>query len=158
MSDIRSRRRVPDAKVGLVVTQFNEAVTTRLLDGALRYLEERDVDGDAIDVVRVAGAFELPVTVAELAASGRYGAVVALGAIVRGETPHFEHICSSVAYALQQVAVVHRVPVGFGVLTTDTMAQALARAGGEHGNKGYEAAEAALDAADVMGQLRRAPS
>ena len=107
-------------------------------------------------MVWLSGAFELGVAAAAAADSGRYGALVALGCVVRGETPHFEYVAGETARALSEVAVRLLIPVGFGVLTTDTMEQALDRAGGAAGNKGYEAAEAALRAADVLGRLRGA--
>jgi len=131
--------------VAVLVSRYNELVTARLLDGARECFRDNGVPEARVDVIWVPGAFELPVAAEAAAASGRYTALVALGCVVRGETPHFEY-----------VALAHRLPVGFGVLTTDTLEQALARAGGAAGNKGYEAVDAALTTADVLDQLTRA--
>ena len=143
-------------RVAVLVSRFNESVTTRLLEGARACLRERGVPDERVDVVWVPGAFELPVAAEVAAASGRYSAIVALGCVVRGETPHFEYVAGEAARGLGNVALAHRIAVGFGVLTTDDQAQALARAGGAAGNKGYEAAEAALQTADVLARLARA--
>ena len=138
-------------RVGIVVSRFNESVTTRLLEGAQRCLKERGVDGARVDVAWVAGAWELPVVAKALATRGGYAALCALGAIVRGETPHFEFIADATAYGLMEVQVSAGVPVGFGVLTTDTLQQAQERAGGAAGDKGYDAMAAALGAAETLG-------
>ena len=142
----------------MVVSRYNEMVTSRLLEGARRCLRERGVPDGRVDVVWVPGAFELPVAAEAAAASGRYGVIVALGCVIRGETAHFDYVAGEAARGLGNVALAHRIAVGFGVLTTDNLEQALARAGGEVGNKGYEAAEAALQAADVLAGLGRAAS
>ena len=148
----------PPAKrrVALVVSRYNEMVTGRLLAGAQRCLAEHGVPPRRIDVIWAPGAFELPVTAAAAAASRRYAAIVALGCVIRGETPHFTYIAAEAARGLGQVALSHHIAVGFGVLTTETLDQALARAGGAAGDKGYEAADAALRVADVLARLRRA--
>ena len=149
--------RTPE-RVAVVVSRYNEMVTSRLLEGARRCLRERGVPDGRVDVVWVPGAFELPVAAEAAAASGRYGVIVALGCVIRGETAHFDYVAGEAARGLGNVALAHRIAVGFGVLTTDNLEQALARAGGEVGNKGYEAAEAALQAADVLAGLGRAAS
>jgi 6,7-dimethyl-8-ribityllumazine synthase len=143
-------------RVAVVVSRYNELVTTKLLDGAQHCLRDQGLPDDHVDVFWVPGAFELPVAAAAAAATGRYGAIVALGCVIRGETPHFEYVAGEAARGLGNVALAHRIAVGFGVLTTDDQAQALARAGGAAGNKGYEAAEAALQTADVLARLARA--
>ncbi len=143
-------------RVAVVVSRYNELVTTKLLDGAQHCLRDQGLSDDHVDVFWVPGAFELPVAAAAAAATGRYGAIVALGCVIRGETPHFEYVAGEAARGLGNVALAHRIAVGFGVLTTDDQAQALARAGGAAGNKGYEAAEAALQTADVLARLARA--
>jgi 6,7-dimethyl-8-ribityllumazine synthase len=160
VAEIRGTAHAPKKRVAVVVSRFNETVTQRLLDGARRCLRERGVPDTKVDVVWVPGAFELAVAARAAAASGRYGAIVALGAVIRGETAHFEYVAGEAARGLGAVALEHRIAVGFGVLTTNTEEQALERAGGAgaEGNKGYEAAEAALITADVLGRLRRAPS
>ena len=139
-------------RIGVALARFNQAVTDRLLAGALEALGKHGVAEDAIDVATVPGAFELPLCVQRMASAGRYDAIICLGAVVRGETPHFEFVAAEAARGLADVARVHDVPIGFGVLTTETMAQALERAGGARGNKGYEAAVTALE----MVQLLRA--
>jgi len=140
-------------RVLIVVSRFNEAVTRRLLAGAHEALRAEGVPDGAIDVVWVPGAFELAVAVRGGLAVRSYRAVVALGAIVRGETPHFDVLAAEVTRGLGTVALETRVPVGFGVLTCDTLEQALARAGGDAGNKGAEAATAALETAMALERL-----
>jgi 6,7-dimethyl-8-ribityllumazine synthase len=142
--------------VAVLVSRFNEGITTRLLEGARRCLREQRVPEGRVDVVWVPGAFELPVVAEAAAASGRYAAIVALGCVIRGETPHFDYVAGEAARGLAHVALAHRIAVGFGVLTTESEAQAEARAGGELGNKGYDAAAAALQTAAVLGELTRA--
>jgi 6,7-dimethyl-8-ribityllumazine synthase len=153
MPEIRGQLRAT-GRVAILISQYNERVTSRLLKGALDCCRAAGVPEPDVDVVWVSGAFELGVAAATAANAGRYSALVALGCVVRGETPHFEYIAGEAARALSEVAVRFRIPVGFGVLTTETMEQALERAGGAAGNKGYEAAEAALRAADAIGLLR----
>jgi 6,7-dimethyl-8-ribityllumazine synthase len=140
--------------VGIVVSRFNGEITTRLLDGALAALEEAGVGRDAIDVMPVPGAFELPLGAMALAKTRRYACVVALGCVIRGETPHFDYVCGEAASGLQLAALETGIPVTFGVLTCDTLEQAQARAGGARGNKGAEAALTGLEMADVFAQLR----
>jgi 6,7-dimethyl-8-ribityllumazine synthase len=142
-------------RIGIALARFNEAVTSRLLEGALTALREHGVADDAIDVATVAGAFELPLCAQRLAVAGRYDAVIALGAVVRGDTPHFDYVAGEAAAGLARAALRHDLPVAFGVLTTDTMEQALARAGGEHGNKGYDAAMTALEMVGLLRTLQR---
>ena len=157
MAELEGTPRVPrQSRVAVLVSRYNEIVTSRLLDGARQCLREKGVTDAQVDVVWVPGAFELPVAAETAAASGRYAALVALGCVIRGETPHFEYVAGEATRGLGNVALAHELPVGFGVLTTDTLDQAMARAGGAAGNKGYEAAAAALTTADVLGQLTRA--
>jgi len=141
-------------RVAILASRYNELITTRLLEGALACCREAGIAREAVDVVWVPGAFELPVAAAAAAGTKRYACLVALGAIIRGDTPHFEYVAGEAARGLGAVAVEHALPVGFGVLTVDTMQQAVDRAGGSAGNKGHEAAAAALQAADVLAQLR----
>lgn len=148
-------RRGEDLAVAVVVSRFNQSVTERLLDGALDAFRACGVKGERIDVVRVPGAFEIPLAVAQLAGTRRYDAIVCLGAVIRGETPHFEYIAAEVARGIGAVSRAERLPVVFGVLTTDTVEQALARAGGEHGNKGYEAATTAVEMARLLENIAR---
>jgi len=137
-------------RIGIALARFSRAVTDRLLAGALEALVAHGVADDAIDVASVPGAFELPLCAQRLAMTGRYDALVCLGAVVRGETPHFEFVAGEAAAGISAVARRHDLPVAFGVLTADTMAQALARAGGDAGNKGYEAAVTALEMVQVL--------
>lgn len=139
-------------RIGIVVSRFNRSVTDNLLEGAMAACRELGVAAGDDDVYPVPGAFELPILAQRLAGCGRYDAVVCLGAVVRGETPHFDFVCEQAAAGLQRVALDTGVPVAFGVLTTDTVAQALARAGGDFGNKGYEAVRAVCD---TLAQLAR---
>ncbi len=155
MPAVRRARRAP--RFGIVVSRFNEDVTRRLLAGAERCLAERRVSAERVDVVWVAGAWELPVAVRALVATGRYEGVAALGAVIRGETLHYEIIAGESSRGLMTVAVQYGVPVGFGVLTCDTEEQALARSGGAEGNKGYDAVAAALDAAATLRARRGHP-
>ena len=155
MPDLSFRLRAV-GRVAILASRYNEVITSRLLEGALACCREAGVPREQVDVVWVPGAFELPVAAAAAAATGRYACLVALGAVIRGDTPHFEYVAGEAARGLNTVAVAHALPVGFGVLTVDTMQQAVDRAGGSAGNKGHEAAAAALQAADVIAQLRAA--
>jgi len=131
-------------KFAVVVARFNSAITEKLLEGAREALAKAGAGG--IEVFHVPGAFELPLA-AKWLAHGGYSAIIALGAVIRGETPHFDYVAGEAARGLQQVALECNIPVAFGVLTTDTLEQAEARAGGKHGNKGYDAAMTAIEMA-----------
>jgi 6,7-dimethyl-8-ribityllumazine synthase len=152
MADLTGRARAV-GRVAILVSRYHERITSRLLDGARQSCREAGIADSDVDVLWVSGAFELGVAAAAAASTGRYCCLVALGAVVRGETPHFDYVAGETARALSQVAQEHALPVGFGLLTTDTMEQAAERAGGRAGNKGYEAAEAALSTADLVEQL-----
>lgn len=140
-------------RVVVVVSRFNEGVSRGLLDGAVGALAELGYDATRVDVVWVPGAFELTVAVRKALGTGRYRAAVALGAVIRGETPHFDYICAEATRGLGETARELGIPVGFGLLTCDTLPQAMARAGGDAGNKGAEAALAALETADALAQM-----
>jgi 6,7-dimethyl-8-ribityllumazine synthase len=140
-------------KVAVAVSRFNEDVTQKLVDGALDALVRHGAALDDIDVVWVPGAWELGVTVRRLLSMDRYDAVVALGAVIRGETPHFDYVAGECARSLQLASAEFETPVSLGVLTCNTTEQALARAGGDHGNKGWDAALAALEMIDLMDRL-----
>lgn len=140
-------------RIGVVAARFNEIVTAKLVEGALAGLAKHGVaDGD-VDVAWVPGAFEIPLVAARLARSGRYDALVCLGAVIRGETAHFELVANEAARGIATVSLETGVPVIFEVLATDDLPQAEARAGGAHGNKGWEAAEAALEMAWLLDRL-----
>ena len=141
-------------RVALVVSRFNEPVTTRLLAGARTALERHGVREEDIDVAWVPGAFELPLVARRLAESRRYDAVACLGALIRGETPHFDYIAAETARGIGQVAQDTGVPTVFGVLTPNTLEQAMERAGGKVGDKGYDAAVTAIEMATLMQRLR----
>ena len=143
-------------RVVVVASRFNEPVTRALVDGALEALVAHGVTFDDIDVIWVPGAWELPLAARRAVESGRYDALVALGAVIRGGTPHFEFVAGEASRGLAAVALESEIPLGFGLLTCDDMEQALARAGGEHGNKGWDAAVAALETADVLDQIEPA--
>jgi 6,7-dimethyl-8-ribityllumazine synthase len=140
--------------VAILVSRYNELITTKLLEGALACCREAGLPREEVDVVWLPGAFELPAAAAAAAETGRYSCLVALGAVIRGETPHFDYVAGEATRGLSAVAVRHGLPVGFGVLTVDTLQQAVDRAGGSAGNKGHEAAAAALQSADALAQLR----
>jgi 6,7-dimethyl-8-ribityllumazine synthase len=144
-----------DLRVAIVVSRFNDMFTERLLQGALDCLSRHGVDEERVQVARVPGAFEIPVCARTLARSGRFDAVVCLGAVIRGATPHFEYVSSQVASGVMQVSLETDVPVLFGVLTTDTLEQAMQRSGSKSGNKGWEAAQAAIETANLLRELRR---
>ncbi len=150
MSDVRnqpSREVQPptDARFAIVWSRFNEAVVRKLLDAAKACLADRGVSSESVYVVEVPGAWELPHVARKLAASRRFDAVIALGAVIRGGTPHFEYVSQGAALGLMRAGLDTDVPVVFGVLTTDDEAQAFDRAGGEHGNKGHDAAMTAIE-------------
>ena len=144
-------------RFAVVVSRFNHPVSARLLEGCTRELERRGAGADAIDVAWVPGAFELPLAARALAESGRYDAVVVLGAVIRGGTPHFDYVCRGVTDGVREAMRDARVPISFGVLTTDDVEQALARAGGSDGNKGEEAALAAIEMARLLPLLDAPP-
>jgi len=140
-------------RIAVVVSRFNQTVTDRLLDGAREAAQTRGSNIEETAVFPVPGAFELPVVAMAAARSGRFDAIVCLGAVIRGETPHFEYVSAQAATGIQRVSLDTGIPVAFGVLTTDTMEQALERAGGRVGNKGYDAVIAVLQ---TLEQLERA--
>lgn len=137
-------------RFAIVVSRFNEMVTERLLDGAHRCLLEHGVAEADLDVLSVPGAWELPAAALHAAGTGRYAGIVAVGCVIRGETPHFDYVAGEASRGLASVMLQTRVPIGFGLLTTDNADQALARAGGRHGNKGWDAALSALEMADLL--------
>ena len=144
-------------RIAVLASRFNESITRKLADGAVDALVRHGLVGENIDVIWVPGAWELPAAARRLLASERYDALVVVGAVIRGETPHFEYIASEASRGLAQASADYDVPVGFGLVTTDTTAQAEARAGGDHGNKGWDAALAALEMADLFDRLDAAP-
>ncbi|HUX33874.1 MAG TPA: 6,7-dimethyl-8-ribityllumazine synthase [Gemmatimonadaceae bacterium] len=142
-----------DRRIAVVASRFNDAITSKLADGAMDALVRHGVAADDIDLVWVPGAWELPAAVRRLMAADRYDAVVALGAVIRGDTPHFDYVAGEASRGLAQASAEFDLPLGFGLLTCDTVEQAEARAGGAHGNKGWDAALAALEMVDLLDRL-----
>lgn len=140
-------------RVGICVSRFNELLSTRLLGGATDALTRHGVDEDDIDVVWVPGAFELPLVAKRLADGGKYDFVLALGVVIRGGTPHFEYVAAEVSKGIAKASLDSGVPVMFGVITADTIDQAVERAGTKHGNKGWDAALAGIETAKVLRAL-----
>jgi 6,7-dimethyl-8-ribityllumazine synthase len=140
-------------RFAVVAGRFNRVVTEKLVDGAVAAFRQHGVSDDDLDVAWAPGAFELPLVARRLAQLGTFDAVVCVGAVIRGETAHFEHVAGQAARGIQQVGLDSGVPCIFGVLTTDTLEQALDRAGGKHGNKGWDAAVSAIEMANLLDQL-----
>jgi 6,7-dimethyl-8-ribityllumazine synthase len=138
---------------GIVASRFNDFITARLLDGALDALRRHGADEDKITVVRVPGSFEIPLVAKRMAASRQYDAVICLGTVIRGATPHFDYIASEVAKGVATAGLETGVPVAFGVLTTDSIEQAVERAGTKAGNKGFDAACSAIEMANLLREL-----
>jgi 6,7-dimethyl-8-ribityllumazine synthase len=153
MAEFTGTPRGAGRRVAVVSSRFNENVTRLLTDGALDALLKHGVALDDIDVVWVPGAWELPLAVRRALLTERYDAIVAVGAVIRGDTPHFDYVAGEASRGLMQASVEADVPVGFGLLTCDTDEQAEARAGGVHGNKGWDAAVVALEMVDVLDQM-----
>jgi len=147
--------RVGDLRIALVASRFNAPVVERLVAGALEALAAQGADPASLELVRVPGAFDLPAVVRRLAESRRCDAIVALGAVIRGDTPHFDYVAGECAAGLARVAGETGIPVAFGVLTTDTEEQAFERAGGSEGNRGADAARVAIELANLMRRLAR---
>lgn len=142
-------------KIGIIVSRFNNFITTKLLDGALEGLKSHGGADDDLTVVHVPGAFEIPNVAARMAASGKYDALVCLGAVIRGDTPHFEYVSDAVTQGISKAVWEYRVPISFGVLTTENVQQAMERSGLKDANKGYEAALTAVEMVSVLRQLAR---
>jgi 6,7-dimethyl-8-ribityllumazine synthase len=138
---------------GIVISRFNEFISNKLLGGALDALQRHGVENGEITVAWVPGAFEIPIAARKMVDSGRYNAIIALGAVIRGSTPHFDYVAAEVSKGVAQISLHSGVPVLFGVLTTDTIEQAIERAGTKAGNKGFDAAVAAIEMANLMEQL-----
>lgn len=152
--ELRGELRGAGLRLALIVSRFNESVTTRLLQGARRALAEHGVHEEDIDLVWVPGAFEIPFAARRLAESRRYDALVCLGAVIRGQTAHFDFIAAEAARGIAQVGLDTGVPTAFGVITPDNLKQALDRADGSRGNKGYDAALTAIEMANLNRRLR----
>jgi 6,7-dimethyl-8-ribityllumazine synthase len=154
VSEIRGDTHARGRRFAVVASRFNDVVVRRLVDGALSCLRAKGVAEDQLVLAWVPGAFELPIVARTVAASGAHDAVICLGAVIRGETPHFDHVAGQAAEGIRRAAEDTGVPVIFGVVTTDTFEQAMERAGGSHGNKGWDAAMAAMEMVSVMTAVR----
>ena len=142
-------------RIGIVAARFNDFIVERLLSGAVDALQKHGASGADIEIVRVPGAFEMPLAVKKLAASRRYDAIIALGCVIRGATPHFDYVAGEASRGIGQAGLAHDIPVGFGLLTVDTIEQAIERAGTKAGNKGADAAMSAIEMATLLRQLER---
>lgn len=140
-------------RFGIIVSRFNNFVTEKLLEGALDALKSYGAEEKNVDIVRVPGCFEIPLLADKMAASGRYDALVCLGAVIRGDTPHFEYVAEAVTRGIGDAILRHRIPISFGVLTTNSVEQAMERAGIKAGNKGFEAAITAIEMASLNREI-----
>jgi len=152
---IRGKMDATGLRFGLVVSEFNSLVTERLQAGAIDALCRHGVNDDDIDAVLVPGAFDIPLFAKKMAASGRYHALICLGAVIKGETPHFDYIASAMTQGVKEIMLTHGLPVTFGVLTTESVDQALDRAGAKLGNKGAEVALAAIEMVNALKELEK---
>jgi len=150
---IKGKHSATDFKFAIILSLFNEFVGQNLLEGALNTLKENGCPDENIDIIKVPGAFEIPVTADNLLAKNKYDAVICLGAVIRGETPHFEYVSQSVSSGIMRVSIKYSKPVIFGILTTNTVEQALQRAGDKGENKGSAVSLAAIEMADLMRKL-----
>lgn len=150
---IEGKLSAKDYKFGIIVSRFNDFISQKLLEGSLDCLERHYAENDNISIFKVPGAFEIPLLASKLAESKKYDAIICLGAVIRGATPHFDYVASEVSKGIAQTSLKHGVPVIFGVLTTDTIDQAVERAGTKSGNKGWDAALSAIEMADLLNNL-----
>lgn len=153
MKIIEGDLQAKDLKFAVVVSRFNDFITTKLLEGAKDALVRHGVKDDDIDVVKVPGAFEIPLVAKKMAAKGGYDAVICLGTVIRGATPHFEYVASEVSKGIASASLETGVPIAFGVITSDTIEQAVERAGTKSGNKGWDAAVTAIEMAKVLKKI-----
>lgn len=140
-------------KFAIVASRFNDFIVDRLVGGAVDYLSRNGAEKDDLVIVKIPGAYEMPLVARKLAKSGKYDGVICVGAVIRGATPHFDYVCAECAKGIAQASLDADIPVGFGILTTDTLEQAIERAGSKGGNKGVEAASATLEMVRVMEQI-----
>ncbi len=143
-----------DQKFAIVLSRFNESIGENLLKGAIECLSKHGVTSENIDIIKVPGAFEIPVTADRLADSKKYSAIICIGVIIRGATPHFEYVASAASNGILQVSLKHSIPVTFGILTTNSIEQAIERAGSKAGNKGWDAALTAIEMSNLFNQLQ----
>ena len=150
---IEGRHNAQGLKIGVVVSRYNQFITEKLLDGALDGFKSHGGEDENVTIIHVPGAFEIPLIVEKMAASGKYDALVCLGAVIRGDTPHFDYVCDAVTRGIGDAVRTYKIPIGFGVLTTNNVQQAMERAGSKDANKGYEALLTAVEMVNVIRQL-----
>lgn len=153
MNEINGKLRADGLKVAIIAGRFNSFVTERLVEGAEDCLLRHGTESSDIDLLRVPGAYEIPLAAKKLAGTGKYDAIICLGAVIRGATPHFDYVCNEAVKGIAQVSLESELPVVFGILTTDTIEQAVERAGTKAGNKGFDAALTAIEMADLLKQI-----
>lgn len=153
MNIIEGNYNCSDSKFAIIVSRFNEFISQKLLEGALECLKQHNCPDNNIDVIKVPGAFEIPFAASKLAESKKYNAIICLGAVIRGATPHFDYVAQNTAGGIAQVSLKYGIPVSLGVLTTDTVEQAIERAGTKSGNKGRDAALAVIEMADLAKKI-----
>lgn len=156
MNILEGKLTAKDLKIAIVVARFNNFITGRLLEGAVDCLKRHEAADQDLTVAWVPGAFEIPLMAQSMAESGKYDAVICLGAVIRGATPHFDYVCSEAAKGVAMVSLHSKLPVAFGILTTDTIQQAIERAGTKAGNKGVDAAMAAMEMANLLREAAHA--
>jgi 6,7-dimethyl-8-ribityllumazine synthase len=154
MNIIEGHLNASGLKVVIILSRFNEFIGNKLLEGALDCLRRHNCHEDSIDVIKVPGAFEIPLAADKAAAGKKYNAIICLGAVIRGATPHFNYVAENAAAGISRVAEKHGIPVAFGVLTTDTIEQAIERSGSKSGNKGWDAALTVIEMADLLKKMR----
>ena len=150
MNTLEGKLVATDMKVGIVAGRFNEFITSKLVGGAMDGLLRHDVKDEDVDIARVPGAFEIPLVASKMAKSGKYDAVICLGAVIRGDTTHYDYVCNEVSKGIATVSLESGIPVMFGVLTTENIEQAIARAGSKGGNKGYDCALGAVEMVNLL--------
>ena len=150
MKSLEGQLKADNLKFGIVVGRFNEFISSKLLSGSIDCLIRHGADNDNITVAWVPGAFEIPLVAKKMAATGKFDAIICLGAVIRGATPHFDYVCAEVSKGIASVSLQYETPVAFGVLTTENIEQAVERAGTKAGNKGVDAAMAAIEMADLL--------
>ena len=150
MNTLEGKLVATDMKVGIVAGRFNEFITSKLVGGAMAGLLRHDVKDEDVDIAWVPGAFEIPLVASKMAKSGKYDAVICLGAVIRGDTTHYDYVCNEVSKGIATVSLESGIPVMFGVLTTENIEQAIARAGSKGGNKGYDCALGAVEMVNLL--------
>lgn len=153
MKIVEGRLTGKDKKFAIVVSRFNDFITSKLVDGALDCLRRHDVEDENITLVKVPGAFEIPLAAQKLANSGHYDAVICLGAVIRGATTHYDYVCSEVSKGIAKITLDTGLPIGFGIVTTENIEQAIERAGTKSGNKGYDTAMSVLEMVNLCDQM-----